>query len=145
MIKTDQPNLYVHMLGEQEDPLSDKIRSTGLEGIGKGETLAAHISPSSVHNLMNTDNTLNQVSLELCNSKRGQQLQIMAAMNENSVHFGKACPGVLARKAGEVVHLLQGVSMKAWLRSDASGNCYSDIPIELKTHAGKMMNLLRAL
>ena len=90
---------------------------------------------------MNSDNTVSQVSLELCNSKRGQQLQIMAAMNENSVHFGKARPGILARKAGEVVHLLQGVSMKAWLRSDASGNCYSDIPIELKTHAGKMMNL----
>jgi hypothetical protein len=31
--------------------------------------------------------------------------------------------------------------MKAWLRSDASGNCYSDIPIQLRTHAGKMMNL----
>ena len=90
---------------------------------------------------MNTDNTLNQVSLELCNSKRGQQLQIMVAMNENSVHLGRARPGVLARKAGEVVHLLQGVSMNAWLRSDASGYCYSDIHIELKTHAGKMMKL----
>ena len=78
---------------------------------------------------MNDDNTMNQVSLELCNSKRAQQLQIMAAMNEDSVHFGKARPGVFARKAGEVVHLQQGLHMKAWLRSDASGNCYSDIPI----------------
>ena len=81
----------------------------------KIETVAAHISSSYVQNLMNTDNTLSQVSLELCNSKRAQQLQIMAAMNEKYVHFGKARPGVLARKAGEVVHLLQGVSMKAWL------------------------------
>ena len=32
------------------------------------ETLAAHITSSYVHNLMNTDNTLTKVSLELCNS-----------------------------------------------------------------------------
>ena len=71
MIKTDHPNLYVHILGEQQEPLLSKIRSTGLEGIGKVETLAAHITSNSVHNIMNTDNTVSQVSLELCNSKRG--------------------------------------------------------------------------
>ena len=66
-----------------------------MEGIGKVETLAAHVSPSSVHNLMNTNNTLNQVSLGLCNSKRAQQLQMMAAMNENSTfcHLEEHGPG----------------------------------------------------
>ena len=39
------------------------------------------------------------------------------------------------------MHLLQGVYMKAWLRNDASGGCYSDIPIQLRTHAGKTMNI----
>ena len=108
---------------DQRDPLSKVTRSTGLEGIGRVETLAAHITSSYVHNLMNTDNTLTKVSLELCNSIRAMLLQIMAAMNEKSVHFGKARPGILARKAVEVVHLLQGVPMQAWLRSDASKDC----------------------
>ena len=94
---------------------------------------------------MNTDNALTKVSLELCNSKRAVQLQIMAAMDERSVHFGKACPGILARKAGEVVHLLQGVPMQAWLRSDTSRGCYSDIPIELTMQAGKVKDLFSTL
>jgi hypothetical protein len=129
------------MLEEREKPLSDEIRSAGLEDIIKVEALAAHITSSSVHNLLSIDNTLSQVSLELCNAKRTQQLQIMAAMDEKSIHFGKASQGIVAKKAGGVVHLLQGVSMKARLRSDVNGSCHNDIPIELKTHAGKIMNL----
>ena len=128
MLRTDQSNLYVRMLEEREKPLSDEIRSTGLEDISKVEALAAHITSSSVHNLLSIDNTLSQVSLELCNAKRTQQLQIMAAMDEKSIHFGKASLGILAKKAGGVVHLLQGISIKA-------------IPVERKTHAGKVMNL----
>ena len=141
MTKTDNPSIYIYMLKEQQEPLFSKKRSAVLGSFDKDKTLAAYITPISMHNIIKPDNTVSQVSLELCNSKRTQQLQIMAEMNERSVHFGKARPGVLARKAGEVVHLLQGVYMKAWLRNDANGGSYGDIPIQLRTHAGETMNL----
>jgi hypothetical protein len=135
MMEADVPGIYIYMLEGQQEPLFVKEKDAGPKSLSKNDTLAAYVTPVPIHNILTPSNTLSQVSLELCNAARHQQLQIMAEMNENSVHFGKARPGVLAKKAGEVVHLLQGIPMKAWLRDDAHGGCYDDIPVRVRTDA----------
>ena len=93
---TNQRNIFVRILEEHEEPLSDEIRAARLEDMSEVEILATHITSSSVHDLLSLDNSMSQVSLALCNAKRTQQLQAMASMDKSSIHFGEASLGILA-------------------------------------------------
>ena len=141
MMVTNQTNLFIRMLEEHEEPLSDEIRVARLEDMSEVEILATHITSSSVDDLLSLDNSMSQVSLALCNVKRTQQLQAMASMDEGSIHFGEASLGFLAKKTGAVVRLYQGTPMQSRLRANVNGSCHRDIPIELKSPTGEVMNL----
>ena len=132
VIGTNQPNLFVRILGSHEEPMTSEIRATRLEDISDLEILATHITSSSVHDLLSLDSSMGQVALALCNVRRSQQLWAMASMNENSVHFGEASLGILARKTGATIRLFQSTPMHARLRANVNGTCYQDIPIRLE-------------
>ena len=74
MMSTNQPNLFIRLLEEHEEPLYDEIRTARLEDMSEVEILATHITSSSVHDLLSLDNSMRQVSLALCNAKRTQKL-----------------------------------------------------------------------
>ena len=108
MRSTNQPNIYIRFLEEDEEPLSDEIRKSRLQNLSEVEILATHITSSSVHNMLPLDSSMGQVGLALCNVKRTQQLQVISSITDDSIHFGEASPGVLAKKAGGVVRLFRG-------------------------------------
>jgi hypothetical protein len=62
-------------------------------------------------------------------------------MNENSVHFGEASLGILARNTGATVRLFQSTPMHARLRANVNSTCYQDIPIRLETHTGEILDV----
>jgi hypothetical protein len=141
VIGTNQPNLFVRILGSHEEPMTSEIRTTRLEDISDLEILATHITSSSVHDLLSLDSSMGQVALALCNVRRSQQLWAMASMSEDSVHFGEASLGILARKTGATVRLFQSAPMRARLRANVNGTCYQDIPIRLEIHTGETLDV----
>ena len=84
---------------------------------------------------------MGQVGLALCNTKRTQQLQVIAAVTDESIHLGEASIGVLAKKAGGVVCLFKGKPMNARLRNNLNNTCHVDIPVEITSHTGEIKDV----
>jgi hypothetical protein len=129
--KTNMHQILVRILQKDETPFEKEIRETSIRDLSTTEAVQGEIAASSIHDVLNIDSSRGEANHDICLARRETLLALTSSMSKDSIHFGVPEHGVLAKKAGSVVHLFKGTLMQARIRTNVNGECCTQIPITI--------------